>query len=75
MLKIFTSVFSKFGVPLMLVTDNAKEFISEEVIVWLRRIGCEKIQTPQYSPRSNGCVERMVQTVKRAMKLWSVEKR
>ena len=73
-LRILKSVFARFGVPLMLVTDNAKEFISEDVVVWLRKIGCEKVQTPQYSPRSNGCVERMVQTIKRAMRLWSIEK-
>ena len=33
-------------------------------------MGAEKIQTPEYNPSSNGPVERMVQTVKRAMSIW-----
>jgi hypothetical protein len=73
-LKCLKCVFARFGVPRVLVSDNAKEFISEDVVCWLKNIGCEKVQTPQYSARSNGVVERMVQTVKRAMKLWSAEK-
>ena len=42
-LKALKSVFARFGVPRMLVTDHAKEFISEEIVAWLRQVGCEKI--------------------------------
>lgn len=73
-LKVLKAVFSRFGVPLQLVSDNAKEFISEEVEAWLRMVGTEKVQSPQYHPQSNGCVERMVQMVKRVMGLWTVGK-
>ena len=60
--------------PQYLVNDNAKEFIAEEIINWLKKVGTEPVQTPQYKASSNGQVERMVQTIKRVLKLWSQEK-
>ncbi len=57
-----------------MVADNAKEFISEEVLSWIPKVGGECQFSPQYHAQSNGLVERMVQTVKRALKIWSLEK-
>ena len=73
-LKIFRSIFAIFGVPISVVTNNAREFISEEVIKWLHKVVAKTIQSPQYHLQSNGLAERMVQTIKRAIKIWSVEK-
>lgn len=72
--KVLQSTFARFGIPNMLVTDNAKEFISEDIIQWLEKVGAKAVQTPQYHASSNGLVERMVQTIKRSLKLWSREK-
>ena len=69
-LRVLRTLFARFGVPRVVVTDNAKEFVSTEVVEWLNHIGAEKLQTPEYHPRSNGLVERMVQTVKRSMSIW-----
>jgi hypothetical protein len=63
--------FCRFGVPHTVVSDNAKEFIAEELESWLRNQGCHVMHTPIYSPRSNGLAERAVQTVKTAMKAWN----
>ena len=71
---VLQSVFARFGVPSFLVNDNAKEFISNDVILWLKHVGTSPVQTPHYHPSSNGQVERMVQTLKRALKFWSSEK-
>ncbi len=68
--KIKQCIFSKFGIPKRVVTDNAKEFVSDDVIRWLNNMGAVKIQTLEYNLSSNGAVERMVQTVKWAMSIW-----
>ena len=74
-IKCLSATFARFGVPYKLVSDNAKEFISDELIKWLETQGCQKIETPPYYPKANGLAERGVQTVKRAMKAWSSDLR
>ena len=65
------SVFSRFGVPEVVVTDNAPEFVSSDLSNWLENIGCRKLESPIYHPRANGAAERSVQTVKRALNGWN----
>jgi len=69
-IKCLRTVFTRFGTPYTLVSDNAKEFISTELNDWLRHQGVVKKESPLYSPRSNGLAERAVQTVKRGMNAW-----
>jgi hypothetical protein len=69
-IKCLSATFSRFGIPYTLVSDNAKEFICDEVTNWLRHQGCRKIESPLYYPRANGLAERAVQTIKRAMNSW-----
>lgn len=64
------SVFSRFGIPEVVVTDNAPEFVSSELLNWLEVIGCRKLESPIYHPRANGAAERSVQTIKRALNGW-----
>jgi len=68
------TVFTRFGAPAILVSDNAKEFVSKEFNDWLLNQGIRKIESPPYSPRSNGVAERAVRTVKLGLKSWSFEK-
>ena len=69
------TVFTRFGIPHFIASDNAKEYISEELISWLNLQGCQKIECPLYSPESNGLAERAVQTIKRAIKFYSPQLR
>lgn len=64
------NIFAHHGVPWTLVSDNAAEFTSEEFTKWLHTIGCRPYKTPPYHPQSNGIAERMVKTIKDAMKMW-----
>ena len=53
------------------MSDNGKEFVSKDLKEWLAAKGCKKIDTPLYSPRSNGLAERAVQTLKRSLKFYN----
>ena len=62
--------FDKFR-PQLVVSDNAKEFISKRVLLWLNSLGVNRIGTPVYNPESNGPAEKAVQTVKRWLKAYN----
>jgi hypothetical protein len=66
-----SALFGVFGIPKTVVSDNAKEFVSDALSSFLKANGCEKIESPVYSPQSNGIAERAVRTVKQAMKSWN----
>jgi len=68
---VLRTIFSRNGVPQVLVSDNAKEFHDETLCNWLKRIGCKTLKTPPYHPQSNGLAERMVATVKLGLKAYS----
>jgi len=65
------SVFSRFGIPKTLVSDNGPEFI--QLKHWLLSLGCIKLETSTYSPQSNGAAERAVQTIKHTLKGYSLK--
>ena len=58
-------IFSWFGVPQTLVSDNGPEFVALKP--WLSRMNCRKLETPAYKPSSNGTAECAVQTIKHAI--------
>ena len=60
--------FSTFGLPEVLVSDNAAGFTSEDFELFLKSNGVKHVRTPPYHPSSNGLVERAVQTLKRGLK-------
>lgn len=55
---------SRFGLPRRIVTDNAAALTSEPLRKFMSKHSMEKLELSPYSPKSNGLVERMVQTVK-----------
>ena len=65
------TIFSRFGIPYTVVSDNGKEFVSKDLKDWLEAQGCKKIDTPLFSPRSNRLAERAVQTLKRSLKFYN----
>ncbi|KAA3675474.1 uncharacterized protein DEA37_0000888 [Paragonimus westermani] len=60
-------LFSQFGVPESIVSDNGPQFTSMAFVNFCKAMGTELIHTPVYHPRSNGHVERFVDTFKRAL--------
>ncbi|CAK5104917.1 unnamed protein product [Meloidogyne enterolobii] len=57
-------IFSMFGPPSVLVSDNGPQFISLEFETFLRTNGVNHIKSPPYHPQSNGLCERFVRTFK-----------
>ena len=65
------TTFSRFGITYMVVSDNRKEFVSKDLKDWLAAQGCKMIDTPLYSPRSDGIATRAVQALKRRQKIYN----
>lgn len=66
---ILDEIFSAYGVPVTVVSDNATNFSSAEFREFLKMSGVKyHKQTAPYHPATNGQAERSVQTVKRALK-------
>ena len=70
-IKCLRTVFSRFGVPFTQISDNAKEFVCNDLKDWLSTQGCKKVDTPLYSPRSNVLAERAVQTLKKSLNFYN----
>ena len=68
------SLFSKYGLPNQIVTDNGKQFTGNEFKTFCTRNGIKHVLTAPYHQSSNGQVERFVQTIKRGLKINDVEK-
>ena len=49
-LSVQCTVFSRNGVPHVLVGDNAAKFGDAGLMSWLQRIGCRSLKTPQGIP-------------------------
>ena len=61
-------LFSMYGLPTQLVSDNGPHFASEGFVVFMKSNGVKHICCALYHPSSNGAAECFVQTFKKAMK-------
>lgn len=61
-------MFSRYGLPEQMVTDNGPQFTSQEMRDFLRTNVVKHILSSPYHPATNGLAERMVQTVKHSLK-------
>jgi hypothetical protein len=67
-IRVLRDVFSRYGIPVLLVSDNGTQFTSEEFENFLRSNGVKHSTCAPYHPATNGQAERYVQTFKYAMK-------
>lgn len=64
----FISVFARFGLPDVVVTDGGPPFNSKEFVSFLECQGIKVLKSPPYNPESNGQAERMVRVIKDVLK-------
>ena len=65
--EIIRRVFSVFGLPEQLVSDNRQQFVSSEFAHFMKENGVKHLLSAPYHPAINGIVERMVEMFKKAM--------
>ena len=59
-----TSVFSRFGNPSSIVTDNGSQFTSAEFAAFVKSRDIQHIRTSVYHPAANGAIERFHRVLK-----------
>ena len=62
------SLFSKFGIPAKVMSDNGPQFSSEEYKNFSKTWNFTHVTSSPNFPQSNGFAERMVQTAKKLLK-------
>lgn len=65
---ILSNLFSRFGLPEHIVSDNGAQFTSNEFNAFVKSNGVKHTFSAPYHPATNGLAERMVKTFKQAMK-------
>ena len=63
----FMQLFSQYGTPKSLTTDNGPPFVSETFARFLLNQRVDHITTSLHYPKSNGFIERQVKTIKTAL--------
>lgn len=68
LIKVLNKIWTNFGRPQKLVTDNGPPFNSFQFKNYCSNIGIQLLHSPPYHPQSNGIAERAVQTAKNMLK-------
>ena len=66
-------LFSRYGLPNQIITDNGGQFISDQFQRFCKNNGIIHLFTAPYHQSSNGQVERFVQTVKKGLKMNNID--
>ena len=67
-IEAFRHLFSKYGLPEQLVSDNGPQFVAEEFASFLKQNDVKHVKCAPYHPPSIGLAERIVRTFKQAMR-------
>ncbi|NQZ62984.1 reverse transcriptase domain-containing protein [Crocosphaera sp.] len=67
------NIFSRVGLPLVLLSDGGSQFTSEQMEEILRTLGIEHAVSTPYHPQSNGLCERANATIKAMIKKLSFD--
>lgn len=62
------TLMARMGIPEQVVTDNGPQFTSGVFRAFMKKNGIQHVTGAPYHPATNGLAERLVQSVKRAVK-------
>ena len=68
LIQVMEILFSRYGLPKKVFSDNGPEFVSDLFDTFLQKKGIKQKTSPVARPASNGLAERHIQTVKSALK-------
>lgn len=68
-IKVFRNLFSCFGLPFQIVSDNGPQYTSAEFSEFLKNLGVRHTFTAVKHPMTNGAAENFVKTLKRKLKI------
>lgn len=68
LLKQLRNIFSHFGLPELVCTDNGTPFVSAETEQFFSKNGIKHVTIPPYNSQSNGAAENTVKTFKNKLK-------
>lgn len=66
-ISILRTCFARFGLPVVLVSDNGTSFTSTEFQSFMTENGIRHVTSAPYHPATNGLAENMVKSLKRAL--------
>lgn len=64
LIQVLDTMFSTFGLPKLLVSDNGPQLTSVDFRAYLKNYRIKHVLSPPYHPASNGAAENFVRTVK-----------
>jgi transposase InsO family protein len=67
-IRVLSLIFSRFGYPEEIVSDNGKQFVSSKFQIFLKSCGIKRVRCSPYYPRSNGKIERFHRYLKKNLK-------
>ena len=67
-IRVLREIFTRYGLPEQLVSDNGPQFVSSEFSEFCKSNGIKHYRVAPYHPASNGLAEYMVQSFKQSMK-------
>ena len=73
MIEALTPIFTRYGYPFSLKSDNAPQFVSEDFETFLAGHGIQQRKSPPIWPQANGEVERQNMTLLKSLKIAEAE--
>lgn len=74
-IEFLDTIFSRYGNPLALRTDNGPQFVSDVFQQYLRTNGIKWLSTTPLWPQANGLVERTNRSILKVLKIAHLEKK
>jgi hypothetical protein len=71
---IYEDIICRHGCPKKIISDNGTHFANQEIAELLKHYGIKQVFSTAYHPQTNGLVERMNGTIKRALSKFAAKK-